>query len=34
MNLDIDCLDISLLFDAFKGYGYPFPGPTAPSPFP
>ncbi len=31
VNLDIDALDITLVVDAFKGFDYPFAGPSAPA---
>jgi hypothetical protein len=30
VKLGVDALDIVVVVDAFKGRGYPFPGPSAP----
>jgi hypothetical protein len=30
VNLSIDALDLTVTVDAFKGFAYPFAGPTAP----
>jgi hypothetical protein len=34
VNLNIDALDITRVVDAFKGFDYPFSGPSAPGPCP
>jgi hypothetical protein len=34
VNFNIDALDIVLIVDAFKGFDYPFSGPSAPGPCP